>query len=165
MLREIVSRIALLAPYLEPCYRTSETASFLCVSTALDPRDVSGRRIHDGLTLVSGWFYRWRDRLTSLSEKPKREDVVWLVEELDRVLFLTSLFGGELAERASARSLGESDRKILLSATHRYNRFLMDYERVWNSPASRPREVAEWPTLPSEPYYERVAALESGQTH
>jgi hypothetical protein len=161
--REMASRIELLAPYLEPCYRVSESASFPSVSAVLDTPDESGQRIHRGLSTVSGWFYRWRDRLARLPEKPRKRDMVGLVDELDRVLIFTSLFGTALAERAMTQAFDGPDRKRFRMVASRYDRFLTDYERVWRASESRSHAFHEWPTLPREPYYERIGTFGASQ--
>jgi hypothetical protein len=164
-LDELVCRIALLTPYLEPCYRTTEAASFPRVSAALDPRLEPGHRIREGLGMLSGWFYRWRQRLTGLAERPKAAEVVSLVEGLDQILFLTGLFGAELAEHVGAGTRGDVGHGALSSLVGRYNQFLSDYERVWTSRPDHLRGLDTWPTLPAEPYYERIGAPESDRQH
>ena len=164
LMREIASQLALLTPYLEPCYRKSGADSFVSASAALDSRDESAHRIHEGLSLVGDWFYRWRGRLARLPESLKLAELVGLVEELDRVLRLTSLFAAEFAERATEWDLDGSDRRRFAGVVARYNRFLADFERLWGPAAERSPGI-EWPALPAEPHYERVGVLEGLGAH
>src|SRR5207245_6553147 len=96
ILRELCTRLRLLAPYLEPCYRPTLASSLLQIASQVKASDDRWRRVREGLASVSRWFSGWRERLEAMREKPRPADAVLLLHDLNRMLIFTSLLGMEL---------------------------------------------------------------------
>jgi len=129
--RELSSQLALLVPYLEPCYRENLQSSLVQICATHGEPSESWKRVSEGFREVSGWFYRWRARLDRIEERPKLDELVSLLQELNRILFFTGFLGTEMTTRVAASSRAALHHSLRAAADH-YDRFLGDYEQLWN---------------------------------
>jgi hypothetical protein len=83
-----------------------------------------------------------------------------LLHDLNGILVFTSLLGAELRTRVAQCPPGASRRAAFRAAADRYDRFLDDYEGLWNSIRRQLQLIDEGPARASGGSFARLGALE-----